>query len=111
MDGALGRTDRGQKIRGLLKWTDWGRMDGRTGARRVEVDVRTVKNLKLSPKGRTDLKILPSKAKNLEEFGFDVRKSLAPRKSAENNEKPKNKSEILSEKVCLALKNRNLQIV
>ena len=29
------------------------------------------------------------KRKNLEEFDFDVRKSLAPRKSAENHEKRK----------------------
>ena len=58
-----------------------------------QVDVRTVKNLKMSPKGRTDLKIWPSKAKNLEELEFDVRKSLAPRKSIENYEKPKKKSE------------------
>ena len=57
MDGALGRTDRGQKIRGLLKWTDRGRTEGQTGDRKFEVDVRTVKNLKMSPKGRTDLKI------------------------------------------------------
>ena len=41
----------------------------------------------MSSKRRTDLK--PSKAKNLEELDFDVRKSLAPRKSSENNEKPK----------------------
>ena len=53
------------------------------------VDVRMVKSLKMSPKRRTDLKIWPSKVKNLEELDFDVRKSLAPRKSAENNEKPK----------------------
>ena len=37
----------------------------------------------MSSKRRTDLKIWPSKAKNLEEFDFGVRKSLAPRKSAE----------------------------
>ena len=40
-----------------------------------QVDVRTVKNLKMSSKGRTDLKIWPSKAKNLEELDFDVRKA------------------------------------
>ena len=45
----------------------------------------------MSPKRRTDLKIWPSKAKNLEELDFDVRKSLAPRKSTENDEKPKEK--------------------
>ena len=43
----------------------------------------------MSSKPRIDLKIWPSKAKNLEELDSDVRKSLAPRKSAENNEKPK----------------------
>ena len=60
---------------------------GRDG--RIKRHLETVKNLKMSPKRRTDLKIWPSKAKNLEELDFDVRKSLAPRKSAENNEKPK----------------------
>ena len=48
-----------------------------------------MKDLKMSPRRRTDPKILLSKAKNLEELDFDVRKSLAPRKSAENNEKQK----------------------
>ena len=59
--------------------------------------LRTGKTLKTSSKRRTDLKIWPSKAKNLEEFDFDVRKSLAPRKSAENNEKPTKKSEFFSD--------------
>ena len=62
-----------------------------------QVDVQTVKNLKMSLKRRTNLKIWSSKAKNLEEFDFDIRKSLAPRKSGENNEKPKNKFEFFSE--------------
>ena len=43
----------------------------------------------MSSKGRTDLKIWPSKAKNLEELDSDVRKTLAPRKSTENDEKRK----------------------
>ena len=51
-------------------------------------DVRTVKNLKMSSKGRTDLKIWQSKAKNHEELDFDVRKTLAPPKSIKNGEKP-----------------------
>ena len=55
----------------------------------MEPHVRTVQSLKMSPKRRTDLKIWPSKAKNLEELDFDVRKSLAPRKSTENDEKSK----------------------
>ena len=38
-------------------------------------------------KRRTDLKIWPSKAKNLEELKFDVRKSLAPPKSIKKDEK------------------------
>ena len=42
---------------------------------------------KMSPKRRTDLKIWQSKAKNLEELDFDVRKSLAPPKSIKNDEK------------------------
>ena len=49
--------------------------------------VATVKNPKMSSKRRTDLKIWPSKAKNLEELDFDVRKSLAPPKSIKNDEK------------------------
>ena len=57
-----------------------------------QVDVRTVKNPKMTSKRRTDLKIWPSKAKNLEELDFDVRKSLAPRKSTENDEKPRKKN-------------------
>ena len=35
------------------------------GCRLLEPHVRTVQNLKMSPKRRTDLKICPSKAKNL----------------------------------------------
>ena len=50
----------------------------------------------MSSKRRTDLKIWPSKAKNLEELDFDVRKSLAPRKSTENDENPKKKSEFFT---------------
>ena len=71
-----------------------------------EKKISASKNQKMSPKGRTDLKIWPSKAKNLEELDFDVRKSLAPRKSAENK-KPKKKIE----KKKSAKKKRNLQIV
>ena len=56
---------------------------------RMEPHVRTVQSLKMRPKRRTDLKIWPSKAKNLEELDFDVRKSLAPRKSTENDENRK----------------------
>ena len=41
----------------------------------------------MSSKRRTDLKIWPSKAKNLEEFDFDDKTSLAPAKSIKNNEK------------------------
>ena len=41
----------------------------------------------MSSKRRTDLKIWLSKAKNLEELDFDVRKSLAPPKSIKNDEK------------------------
>ena len=52
----------------------------------------------MTSKRRTDLKIWPSKAKNLEELDFDVRKSLAPRKSTENYEKPKKKSDFFFEK-------------
>ena len=50
-------------------------------------DVQTVKNPKMTSKRRTDLKNWPSKAKNLEELDFDVRKSLAPPKSIKNDEK------------------------
>ena len=37
--------------------------------------------------------------KNLEEFDFDVRKSLGPRKSAENNEQPKKNSIFFQKKI------------
>ena len=57
----------------------------------------------MSSKRRTDLKIWPSKAKHLEELDFDVRKSLAPRKSTENDEKPK-KNEIFSKKKIFSVK-------
>ena len=65
----------------------------------------------MGSKCRTDLEIRPPEAKFLEELDFDVKKSLAPRKSAENNEKPKQKSEILAEKNFSTSKNRKLQIV
>ena len=65
----------------------------------MEPHVRTVQSLKMSPKRRTDLQIWPSKAKNLEELDFDVRKSLAPRKSTENDEKPKKDSKNFPKKI------------
>ena len=48
--------------------------------------------------GRTDLRKGVSEAKFDAEADFDVKKCLAPPKSAENREKPKKKSEIFSEK-------------
>ena len=72
--------------------------------------VATVKNPKMSCKLRTDLKICPSKAKNLEELDFDVRKNLAPRKSTENNGKSKKKNKKNSDFFFSTSKNRNLQI-
>ena len=63
----------------------------------MEPHVRTVQSLKMSPKRRTDLKIWPSKAKNLKELDFDIRKSVAPRKSTENDEKPRKKSDFFPE--------------
>ena len=50
-------------------------------------DERTVINQKMGSKRRTDLKILASKAKNLEESDFEIKKHLAPPKSMENDEK------------------------
>ena len=50
-----------------------------------------MKYQKMGSKRRTDLKIWPSEVKNVEESDSDVKKSLAPPKSAENNEKPKKK--------------------
>ena len=47
----------------------------------------------MSSRRRTNLKIWPSEAKYLEESDFTVKTSLAPPKSAANNEKPINKSE------------------
>ena len=51
-----------------------------------------MKYQKMGSKRRTDLKIWPSEVKNVEESDSDVKKSLAPPKSAENNEKPKTKN-------------------
>ena len=61
--------------------------------------------------GRTDLRKGVSEAKLLREADFDVKKCLAPPKSAENREKTKNKSKKNSEKNFSASKNRKLQIV
>ena len=43
------------------------------------------------------------------ELDFDVRKSLAPRKSVENNENLKKKSDFLAKKCFQRQKNQNLQ--
>ena len=51
----------------------------------------------MSSKRCTDLEIWPSEAKYLEEADFDVKISLAPPKSAENDEKPI-RNRIFSEK-------------
>ena len=48
--------------------------------------------------GRTDLRKGVSEAKFDAEADFDVKKCLAPPKSAENREKPKKKSKFVSEK-------------
>ena len=77
----------------LAGWSPWS----------LPVDLATGRctdgeNPKMSSKRYTDLEILPSKAKNLEEPDFDVRKGLAPRKSTENYEKLKKKSDLFSEK-------------
>ena len=47
----------------------------------------------MSSKRRTDLKFWPSEAKYLRESDFDVKTSLAPLKSAENDEKSISKTE------------------
>ena len=49
--------------------------------------------------GRTDLRKGVSESKFDAEADFDVKKCLAPPKSAENREKAKNKSEKISEKI------------
>ena len=48
--------------------------------------------------GPTDMKIWPSEAKYLQESDFDVKKSLAPPKSAENDEKPISETKNVSKK-------------
>ena len=48
---------------------------------------------KMSSKGRTELQISLSGAKNVKEAAGDVRFGAAPPKSAENDEKPKKISE------------------
>ena len=60
--------------------------------------------------GRTDLRKGVSEAKFDAEVDFDVKKCLAPPKSAENREKPKKKLKFFPEKIS-ASKNRKLQIV
>ena len=61
--------------------------------------------------GRTDLRKGVSEAKFDAEADFDVKKCLAPPKSAENREKPKKKSRKNFRKKISASKNRKLQIV
>ena len=61
--------------------------------------------------GRTDLRKDVSETKFDAEADCDVKKCLAPSKSAENHEKPKKNCEIFSEKKFWASKNCKLQIV
>ena len=61
--------------------------------------------------GRTDLRKGVSEAKFDAEADFDVKKCLAPPKSAENHEKLKKNRKIFRKKIFLASKNRKLQIV
>ena len=56
--------------------------------------------------GRTDLRKGVSEAKFDAEADFDVKKCLAPPKSAENCEKPKNKSKNVSEKKIAVKKSK-----
>ena len=65
----------------------------------------------MGPRRRTDLKIWPSEAKNLKETDFDIKKHLAPPKSAEHDEKTISETEYFSDFVLLASTNRKLQIV
>ena len=58
--------------------------------------------------GRTDLRKGVSEAKFDAEADFDVKKCLAPPKSAENHEKPKKKNEKFSEKNVKKSKIANL---
>ena len=64
----------------------------------------------MGPKRRTDLKIWPSEAKNLKETDFDIKKHLAPPKSAEHDEKTISETEYFFV-FFLASKDRKLQIV
>ena len=66
---------------------------------------------KTASKPRTGLRTRPSAAKCLQELDFDVQKSLAPPKSAENDEKPKKNLKFFFEKIFSASKNQKLQIV
>ena len=76
-------------------------------------------SLIIASKPHTGLRTRPSEAKNLEEAYFDVRTSLAPPKSAENDEKPirnRNFSEVknfrvMFRKLFFGVKNQKLQIV
>ena len=57
----------------------------------------------MASKPRTGLRTRPSAAKCLQELDFDVKKSLAPPKSVENDEKPMSESE-KSEKTIFGVK-------
>ena len=61
--------------------------------------------------GRTDLRKGVSEAKFDVEADFDVKKSLAPPKAAENHETPKTNRKKKFKKKFSASKNRKLQIV
>ena len=74
-------------------------------------DIPSVRRRRNPNFGRTDLRKGVSEAKFDAEVDFDVEKYLAPPKSLENHEKPKQKYEKFFEKKNLASKNRKLQIV
>ena len=60
----------------------------------------------MASKPRTGLRTRPSAAKCLQEFDFDVKKSLAPPKSAENDEKPKKNPKKNQKKIFGAKKSK-----
>ena len=62
----------------------------------------------MASKPRTGLRTRPSAAKCLQELDFDVQKSLAPPKSVENNEKPKNKIRFFFRKIFFGVKKSKI---
>ena len=108
----MGDVSRGLRASGDLGITAYSLLPGRSTTTHGRNIDRTEWNTEPTEPifGRTDLRKGVSEAKFDAEADFDVKKCLAPPKSAENREKRKKKTKIFPEKIS-ASKNRKLQIV